>query len=303
MLRTAKTRESLRHMHVGRVFHVRALLLPPAHRPRTKHNHNHRDWQPLHQPTTPAAMAKIPRPSRSHKRFQHTSITATPLRRSRRIAFREPFRFNDLPPELRNAVYGLVLDSGYMIKLGADKLPATANALSQVSRTVRAESLSTYYSVNSFRSILTYWSNPVEVQQEISRIDGWFTLFGKLAALHIRALNVCHLGFYTLENDAYFIGIPTNRIIQITAGDQFFEEYRTAFLAHIVRQSNHSDWTSELDIPLLADFPIGIFQTLGQLRLQPDALRLLLTGLQLAIPRTTQPDPPLIAAALLSQLE
>jgi hypothetical protein len=249
-------------------------------------------------------MAKIPRPSRSRKRLQHTGITAMPLRRSRRIAFREPFRFNDLPPELRNAVYSLVLESGYLINLDADKLSTTTKALSQVSRTVRAESLSTYYSVNNFKSILTYWGSPVELQQEVSRIEKWFTLFGKLAAPHIRALGVYYLGFFILKNDAYFIGIPTiDRITQITVGDQFFEEFRTAFLARIVRQSNHSEWTRDLDDPLLANFPIGVFQSLGQLRLQPDALRRLLTGLQLAIPWTTQPDPPLMAAAPLPQLE
>ena len=101
-------------------------------------------------------MAKIPRSPRSRKRLQHTGIATTPLRRSRRIAFREPFRFNDLPPELRNAVYKLVLKSDKAVSL-TDKLPVTAKALSQVSRSVRAEALSTHFSMNLFSANFSYW--------------------------------------------------------------------------------------------------------------------------------------------------
>jgi hypothetical protein len=54
-------------------------------------------------------MAKIPRQPRSRKRLHNTGIAAMPLRRSRRIAYKEPFRFSDLPSELRNAIYSMVL--------------------------------------------------------------------------------------------------------------------------------------------------------------------------------------------------
>ena len=91
--------------------------------PRTTHTSHHlhlvpptttatciRDLQLQHRPTTPATMAKIPRsPPRSRKRPQHTDITATPPRRSRRITYKKPFRFNDLPPELRNTIYSNLL--------------------------------------------------------------------------------------------------------------------------------------------------------------------------------------------------
>lgn len=138
-------------------------------------------------------MAKIPhptRPTRSRKRHRNTGIAALPLRRSVRIAHRTIFRFNDLAPELRNAIYSLVLGTNNAIQL-TRRLPATAKALSQVSRIIRAESLSTYYSVNSFKVVLHYWS-PDEAQRAVSCIEEWHDLFGNLAARHVRTLSVEH---------------------------------------------------------------------------------------------------------------
>jgi hypothetical protein len=86
--------------------------------------------------------------------------------------------------------------------------------------------------------------------------------------------------------------------------DGFYEEFRTSLLARIARQSNHSSWACDYkDRRLENSCPIGIFRPLGELRLQLEALRLLLTGLELVIPGTEHSDSSLIAPALLSQLE
>jgi hypothetical protein len=248
-------------------------------------------------------MAKLPHQPRSRKRRQNPPVAATSLRRSVRIAHRTIFRFNDLAPELRNAVYTLVLESDDELKL-VDRLPPSARALSQVSRTVRAESLGIYYSVNDFNACLHYWSTRNAAQQKVRHIENWYTLFGKLAAPNIRTLTMCHMSLFTMGNDTYFMTFPMIRRITIfTHGDEFFDQLRASFVARISRQSNHFRWALDRSDPKFDMWPIGMFQALGDLRLEPEALRLLLTGLQLVIPCTTTSDESLIAAALLSQLE
>jgi hypothetical protein len=254
-------------------------------------------------------MAKIPRsPPRSRKRLQHTNIAATPLRRSRRIAFREPFRFNDLPPELRNSIYCLVTESDDVRYL-TDKLPATAKALSQVCRSIRAESLSTHFSVNRFTVKHLYWATTREAQQEVARIDKWFALFGELAARHTRALTILHMCIFTMSNSTLFsISANIHRVGKLPHWNDFFDEYRAAFLARVRRHSNHSDWgCDELDNIEKCEkvFPVGVMRSRGELRLTPQTLQLLLRGLHLVIPvpNDTQSDSSLISAALLSQLE
>jgi len=171
-----------------------------------------------------------------------------PLRRSRRIAFREPFRFNDLPPELRNAVYTLVSESDRALNL-VDKLPATAKALSQVSRSVRAESLSIYYSVNDFIANFFYWPTTLRAQQEISRTDEWFALFGEVAARRLRTLLIYHLRICTLIGVTY-ISVPSTPHLRrpdiLHRWDAFYDEYRAAFRARVARQSNHFHWDRDL---------------------------------------------------------
>jgi hypothetical protein len=175
---------------------------------------------------------------------------------------------------------------------------------SQVSRTVRAESLGIYYSVNNFNACLHYWSARNAAQQKVRHIENWYTLFGKLAAPNIRTLTMCHMSLFTMGNDTYFMTFPMIRRITIfTHGDEFFDQLRASFVARISRQSNHFRWALDRSDPKFDMWPIGMFQALGDLRLEPEALRLLLTGLQLVIPCTTTSDESLIAAALLSQLE
>ena len=251
-------------------------------------------------------MAKIPRSPRSRKRLQHTGIATTPLRRSRRIAFREPFRFKDLPPELRNAVYKLVLKSDKAVSL-TDKLPVTAKALSQVSRSVRAEALSTHFSMNLFSANFSYWPTAREAQQEISRIEQWSAVFGELAARHIRALLIMHMCVFTFRRGTHFsVGSDLRHVDRFTHWDAFFDEYRAAFRARIARQSNHFRWgrdvVDEMDRPEkeIKGYHVGAFCSIGKLRLKPDALQLLLTGLQLVTPDTTQSN---LSAMLLSQLD
>ena len=254
-------------------------------------------------------MATIPRsPPRSRKSPQHTHITATPPRRSRRIAYEKPFRFNDLPPELRNTIYSNLLrrDEGSREIGLVDVLPATAKALSQVSRSVRTESMSVFYSENSFMEMCEYRSTAHETQQEVNNAEGWFAVFGKLAAPHIRSLAIAYVEFYAPKGDPYMFcpAFPDlHGVDNLPHLDRFYEEYRASALARIVRQSNHSHWARDLEDSRLDNFPIGTFRAFGELCLKPEALRTLLTGLPLVVPCATLGDPSLVFAALLKQLE
>lgn len=72
----------------------------------TQPTNHHNQTQSLHQPATPAVMAKTPHQPipRKRKRAHDDAVATMPLRRSRRVAFRDSFRFNDLPQELRDEV-------------------------------------------------------------------------------------------------------------------------------------------------------------------------------------------------------
>ncbi|KAK5168799.1 uncharacterized protein LTR77_006108 [Saxophila tyrrhenica] len=58
----------------------------------------------------------------------------------------EPFRFMDLPPELRNRIYGFATHNEVPLRLRALKPPA----ITRVSRQVRSESIPVYFDVNTF---------------------------------------------------------------------------------------------------------------------------------------------------------
>jgi hypothetical protein len=249
-------------------------------------------------------MAKLTTKPGSRKRRQNTAVAATSLRRSVRIAHRTVFRFNDLPLELRNAVYTLVLESDVELTL-TNQLSTLAKALNQVSRTVRAESLSIYYSVNSFNASVTYWSNfsdPSVARQELSRIERWFALFGKLAARHIRTLSITHTSIYTRGRRTCLASDPSDEWV-LSHSDTFFEELRASFLARLVRQSNDSYWACDSeDHDAGGVHPVGVLRAFGELRLKPEALRMLLRGLQLVAPSDWLSDPSVVSATLLSQL-
>ena len=119
-------------------------------------------------------MAKTPQQpvSRKRKRTQHDAVAARPLRRSRRVAYREIFRLNDLPPELRNVIYSMVLRSETSLELTGNLSP-TAKALSQVSRAVRIESLGVYFSENDFHAYLSRWWDNGYLQVFLRLKSGW----------------------------------------------------------------------------------------------------------------------------------
>ena len=146
-----------------------------------------------------------------------------------------------------------------------------------------------------------------EAQQEISRIEQWSAVFGELAARHIRALLIMHMCVFTFRRGTHFsVGSDLRHVDRFTHWDAFFDEYRAAFRARIARQSNHFRWgrdvVDEMDRPEkeIKGYPVGAFCSIGKLRLKPDALQLLLTGLQLVTPDTTQSN---LSAMLLSQLD
>jgi hypothetical protein len=169
-------------------------------------------------------MAKTPQQpsSRKRKRTQDDAVAATPLRRSRRVAFRDPFRLADLPPELRDMIYTLVLRNEVLRGFAGNtiavtgKLTAEARALSQVSRAVRAESVSIYYSVNTFYAHLAQdfdstggW-RALHWARTVSRIERWSNVFGELVAPRLPSLciylvayqrvpPVCYTGFINFK--------------------------------------------------------------------------------------------------------
>jgi hypothetical protein len=141
-------------------------------------------------------MAKTPhqQSTRKRKRAQDDAVAAMPVRRSRRVAFRDSFRFNDLPQELRDEVYGMALRNevshertGKSLEL-TGKMTPEARALSQVSRSVRMESMNVYYSENIFHVHLgPYWCRGELTRarywvEKITLIEEWAFIFGELVA-------------------------------------------------------------------------------------------------------------------------
>lgn len=151
-------------------------------------------------------MANTPRqPSSSkRKRNQDDAAAAMPLRRSRRVAYREIFRLPGLPPEILNAVYSIAVRSKVSLELTGE-LSATAEALSQVSRAVRTESLGVYFSENDFHAYLSRrWNNEYlranYYRSGIPKIEEWMALFGRLATPRLRSIQL-RLGHNFLIRD------------------------------------------------------------------------------------------------------
>jgi len=138
-------------------------------------------------------MARTPQQpsSRKRKRAQYDDVAARPLRRSRRVAYREVFRLNDLPPELRNMIYSIAVRSEDSLELTGNLSPI-AKALSQVSRAVRVESLGIYFSENDFHAYLSryYAHRDLYYRSGIPQTEDWMILFGELATPRIRSLQL-----------------------------------------------------------------------------------------------------------------
>lgn len=145
----------------------------------------------------------------SNHRVNTTNAAPQPVRRSARlamlVAMRKPFRFADLPPELRNRVYTYALHdelknnelrelTSHYRHWERTMAPAgisyTARALSQVSRATRNESLGMYYSENTFRVSLGDVHHARDRVNKLASLKRWASTHGQLAAPSLRILSV-----------------------------------------------------------------------------------------------------------------
>jgi hypothetical protein len=223
-------------------------------------------------------MAKISHQpsSRKRKRAQDDAVAAPPLRRSRRVAFRDSFRFNDLPRELRDEIYGMALrnevsrDLAGTSLLLTGKMTAEAKALSQVSRSVRAESMSIYYSENTFHAHLTlYWNSMGSYRAEswtpeVFRVEQWCIIFGELVAplLPSLRLDLAKQAWHTYQAGSVDFKESVQPLTWTAHQDQRFERSNTS-------------------MPELEAFALAVLRPQGKVVRTATALRLFLLGLQL----------------------
>lgn len=114
---------------------------------------------------------------------------ASQTRRSRRIIEQQPFRLLDLPPEVRNTIYALVLQQERVVVLQPANLrtqPTRMMALTQTSRAYREETLGLFYSINTF-----------ELRGYRFPFAEWLTAMGRTAQENIRFVHV--MGALTWE--------------------------------------------------------------------------------------------------------
>lgn len=85
-------------------------------------------------------MAKTPHQpsSRKRKRAKDDDLAAAPLRRSRRVAFRDSFRFNDLPQELRDEIYGMALRNEVSHYIYGTTLPLAGKMIPEAKAQVKS---------------------------------------------------------------------------------------------------------------------------------------------------------------------
>jgi hypothetical protein len=123
----------------------------------------------------------------------------------------QPLRFSDLPPELRDRIYAFAVHPGTTrdhdgkerpimpeLTTGLTKSP-TARALSQVSRSVRKESMEVFYSKTTFLvSDATDRSSQISSSRHIDLpkrevMNRWAETWGVLVGPHIRSLSISAL--------------------------------------------------------------------------------------------------------------
>lgn len=174
------------------------------------------------------------------------------------------FRFGDLPPEIRSMVYDLATGNLQFPDEIFERsttwngvvLPAIsqgAKALSQVSRAVRNESLSTYYADSTYE--LDYSCKP----GGLDNIEMWASTWGILAIPHIRSIRViCPFSFLYREKICV----------------------RTKGPGPLVSFGGPYNWSAELASDL-NDLAMAILQPRGNIELTAETLKLLLVALQL----------------------
>jgi hypothetical protein len=123
----------------------------------------------------------------------------------------QPFRFSDLPTELRDRIYAFATHPGTERNHDGEEFPITpelttgfsksptARSLSQVSRSVRKESMEVYYSKTTFQvlNVKDTWSKRMSSPIPPNRdpMDRWVETWGVLAGPHIRFLSISALSY------------------------------------------------------------------------------------------------------------
>lgn len=140
-----------------------------------------------------------PPPARTRKK--PATIATMPFRHHPRIIRQKPLRFMDLAPELRNNIYSFALkyDTDEPLDL-TGQIPRTTLSLMHLSRAVRTESLGFFYSENIFALFFSYFSpsclmDPYRlalVNAKIRVMERWVSVWGELAAPHLRSLSILH---------------------------------------------------------------------------------------------------------------
>jgi hypothetical protein len=236
----------------------------------------HIQLYPLHPLARPATnMAKLPLQPRSRKHRQNTTVAATSLRRSRRIAYKSIFPFNNLAPELRNRVYSMALYTEDSLDL-TGKLTKTAKALSQVSHSVRAESMGIYYSENTFHAYLKRWWTRIGWrrwpiwEKEFRRIEEWAMLFGELAGPHLTTLRIENGFAHLLTHHIGFIDFLTPLQPVTWTGQRYGDfDVKDAIKAE------------------LETFALAILRPQGEVVRTATTLRLFLLGMQVIVEQRT----------------
>lgn len=125
---------------------------------------------------------------------KYTTTTAWPSHRSAHTIQRSTFRLQDLPPEIRNIVYALAMEEGKELRL-VRGLTGTAKALSQVSRSIRADATRIFFSENSFVVIVGIAIGPEGYKADLLRVGKWAETWSPLALPYIRSLKLTCGGF------------------------------------------------------------------------------------------------------------
>jgi hypothetical protein len=127
-------------------------------------------------------------------RLKTTNTPSLPLRRSARIIQRAPFRFSDLPPELRDWILALAVEENQPLRLIAG-LSGAAKALSQVSRAIRVDAARMFFAGHTFHVIIGYHPRYVHCANDAVRMVAWVKTWGLLASTNIRSLRLLCRGY------------------------------------------------------------------------------------------------------------